>query len=171
MNIKTISLVFLSLYLFASKNIIMQTITFLAAHVQHEDTFIRLMTDFYKIDDYPIDVQKTRQNFRYILNHPTQAKIFMITQNTEVVGYFIINYLFSFEFGGIIAFLDELYVDGKMRGTGVGKKALAFIHQLAEKEELKQLYLEIEPHNKPAQALYEKSGWVKHHRALMRFCP
>lgn len=149
----------------------MNPINFLPAKKENESDFIALMKDFYNIDNYPINENKTRENYRYILNQPNRAKIFMIKSGDDFVGYIIINYLFSFEFGGTISFLDELYIDDKMRGKGIGKQAVAFVQHLAEKEGLKRMFLEVEPHNKPAQSLYEKLGWKHHHRSLMCYKP
>lgn len=128
---------------------------------------IQLMVDFYAIDNYPINEEITKRNFDYFINHPELGRVFEIRYEKEIVGYILFATLFSFEFGGTIAFLDELYISDTMRGKGLGKEAMKFAKQFAKDQNYKVLYLEIEPHNVKAQELYKKSDFNMHHRALM----
>jgi ribosomal protein S18 acetylase RimI-like enzyme len=85
------------------------------------------------------------------------------------VGYAIITFVFSFEYQGKIAFLDELYVSEKSRGKGIGSQTVAFIVAEGKKLSLKLIYLEIEKHNQNAQKLYIASGFELHNRKLMAY--
>lgn len=127
----------------------------------------QLMTDFYAIDNYPIDIEVTKRNFEYFIQQPQLGQIFEIRYENEIVGYILFATLFSFEFGGNIAFLDELYISKKMRGKGLGKMAVEFAKNFAKEQDYKVLYLEVEPHNEKAQELYKKCNFKTHHRGLM----
>jgi ribosomal protein S18 acetylase RimI-like enzyme len=80
----------------------------------------------------------------------------------------ILTFVFSFEYQGKIAFLDELYIQPKAQGQGIGKSAVAFAKTQSEELGLKLLYLEVEEHNLSAQQLYLKSGFSIHPRKLMK---
>lgn len=127
----------------------------------------QLMTDFYAIDNYPIDIEVTKRNFEFFIQQPQLGRVFEIHFEKEIVGYILFATLFSFEFGGTIAFLDELYISEKMRGKGLGKMAVEFAKNFAKEQDYKVLYLEVEPHNEKAQELYKKSDFKTHHRGLM----
>lgn len=127
----------------------------------------QLMTDFYTIDNYPIDIEVTKRNFEYFIQQPQLGRVFEIRYENEIVGYLLFATLFSFEFGGTIAFLDELYISEKMRGKGLGKMAVEFAKNYAKEQDYKVLYLEVEPHNEKAQELYKKCHFKTHHRGLM----
>jgi len=142
-------------------------VQFLPLQKEHIEKAVALMTDFYAIDHYPIDPVVSAKNFDYFIDHPELGNAFLITYEQQIVGYIILAKMFSFEFGGTIAFFDELYIDGSMRGKGLGKKAVAFVQEYAKKEGLKVLYLEVEPHNMSAQELYKKMNFQMHHRHLM----
>ncbi|WP_338419540.1 GNAT family N-acetyltransferase [Flavobacterium glaciei] len=86
----------------------------------------------------------------------------------KIVGYIILTFVFSFEYLGRIAFLDELYVTETARGKGIGSKALEFVKAESHKLSLKLIYLEVEPHNTKAQNLYLAHGFEMHNRKLMR---
>lgn len=96
--------------------------------ITHQDieVLLVLMTDFYAIDGYPIDAEITRKNFVHFIENPNLGQSFIIEHDGKVAGYIILNFLFSFEFGGTIAFLDELYVDSNFQGKGLGKLGVAF---------------------------------------------
>lgn len=130
-----------------------------------------MMETFYAIDGYPIEREHTIRNFHYFITHPEAGQAFIIRCNGEIAGYIILNFLFSFEFGGTMAFLDELFISDSMRGKGIGKEAVAFVQHYATQKQLKMLFLEVEPHNVKAQELYKKSGWIPHKRSIMTYKP
>ena len=137
----------------------------------HSDisTIILLMQNFYAIDNYPIDTEKSKQLFKTFIENETLGKSWLIFHNNEVVGYVILTFIFSFEYGGTIAFLDELYLSEKARGKGIGKATLQFIQTEALKLKLKIIYLEVEGHNENAQKLYIAHDFAVHHRKLMKY--
>lgn len=135
------------------------------------DTIISMMQDFYAIDNYPIDVEISKKLFLEFIENPDLGRAWLIFFDGEIVGYLILTFIFSFEYKGRIAFLDELYLSEKARGKGIGKKALDFIYEQAGLLGIKLIYLEIEGHNEAAQQLYLSKNFVVHNRKLMRSTP
>jgi len=132
------------------------------------DAFIDMKRDFFAIDGYPFDEDLTRKNTAYLLVHPQAGEIFMICDEAGAeIGFLILAFMFSFEFGGTIAFLDELYLGDKARGKGYGKYAVNFVKEYAARNQLKAVFLEVEHHNERARRLYEAGGFTDHHRGLM----
>ncbi|RQO31180.1 N-acetyltransferase [Taibaiella sp. KBW10] len=125
------------------------------------------MEAFYAIDQYPIDPVRTQQMLHTFLQEETLGKAWLIMDNAEAIGYTILTFVWSFEYGGRIAFLDELYISDKARGKGAGGASVAFIKTQQKALDLKIIYLEIEPHNAPARTLYQKYGFLAHTRELM----
>jgi len=137
---------------------------------KHNITIIsELMADFYAIDGYPIDIEKSQELLDQFIDHPVLGTGWLIYWEEKVVGYLILTFVFSFEYQGKIAFLDELYVTENARGKGIGKEAIAFIKTESDKLSLKLIYLEVEPHNQNAQKLYLASGFELHNRKLMAY--
>ncbi|RZJ67249.1 MAG: GNAT family N-acetyltransferase [Flavobacterium sp.] len=127
------------------------------------------MVDFYAIDGYPIDVEKSKLLFDEFISDEKLGKAWLIEYENKTVGYVILTFVFNFEYGGKIAFVDELYIKDEMRGKGIGKDAIDFVKQQAVEIGLKLLYLEVEPHNSTAQKLYLDKGFAMHSRQLMLF--
>ena len=132
-------------------------------------TITQMMQDFYAIDNYPIDVEVAKNLFQEFISNEHLGKSWLIYSENEIVGYIILTFIFSFEYGGKIAFLDELFIKETARGKGFGKEAIQFIQQEVPKLSLKLLYLEVEPHNENAQKLYLAHDFELHNRKLMKY--
>jgi GNAT superfamily N-acetyltransferase len=131
------------------------------------ETIVLMMQEFYAIDNYPISVDVSKSLFQDFISQDNLGKAWLILSDHEIVGYIILAYVFSFEYQGRIAFLDELYVTEKARGKGIGNEAIAFVKTESHKLSIKLLYLEVEPHNEKAQKLYLANGFEMHNRKLM----
>lgn len=141
--------------------------------LQHSDIDIILpmMQNFYAIDGYPIDVEVSRKLFEIFITDEKLGRSWLIYVDDQIVGYVILTFIFSFEYKGTIAFLDELYLNQISRGKGIGKQVLDFVHQQAIELSLKIIYLEVEGHNENAQKLYLSKDFVIHNRKLMKLVP
>ncbi|MDI5896840.1 GNAT family N-acetyltransferase [Flavobacterium yafengii] len=133
------------------------------------ETIVKLMQEFYAIDNYPIDIDVSKALFREFISNENLGKSWLIVSDTEIVGYVILTFVFSFEYQGKIAFLDELYLTEKTRGKGIGSKTIEFIQNESHKLSLKLVYLEVEQHNEKAQKLYLAHDFELHNRKMMRY--
>lgn len=133
------------------------------------DTAVEMMREFYAIDGYPIDIERSKALFWQFIGNENLGKSWLIYDENEAVGYMILTFVFSFEYGGTIAFVDELYISAQARGKGLGKSSIEFIKEEARKLSLKLLYLEVEHHNSNAQKLYLSAGFTEHKRKFMQY--
>lgn len=129
----------------------------------------QMMQDFYAIDNYPIDVEVSKKLFQEFITNEHLGKAWLIYSEEELVGYVILTFVFSFEYGGKIAFLDELYIKEIARGKGIGNTTIQFIKEQAKQLNVKLLYLEVENHNENAQKLYLANDFEVHNRKLLKF--
>ena len=143
--------------------------TFKPLEIADIEIITQMMQDFYAIDNYPMDVEVTKTLFQEFISNEHLGKSWMIYSENEIVGYIILTFIFSFEYGGKIAFVDELFIQETARGKGIGKEAIQFIQREVPKLSLKLLYLEVEPHNENAQKLYLAHDFVIHNRKLMKY--
>ena len=133
------------------------------------EVITQMMQDFYAIDNYQMDVEVAKNLFQEFISNEHLGKSWLIYSENEIVGYIILTYIFSFEYGGKIAFVDELFIKETARGKGIGKEAIQFIQREVPKLSLKLLYLEVEPHNENAQKLYLAHDFELHNRKLMKY--
>ena len=143
--------------------------TFKPLEIADIEIITQMMQDFYAIDNYPMDIEVAKTLFQEFITHEHLGKSWLIYSENEIVGYIILTFIFSFEYGGKIAFVDELFIKETARGKGFGKEAIQFIQQEVPKLSLKLLYLEVEPHNENAQKLYLAHDFELHNRKLMKY--
>ena len=143
--------------------------TFKPLEIADIEIITQMMQDFYAIDNYPMDIEVTKNLFQEFISNDHLGKSWLIYSESEIVGYIILTFIFSFEYGGKIAFVDELFIKETARGKGFGKEAIQFIQSEVPKLSLKLLYLEVEPHNENAQKLYLAHDFERHNRKLMKY--
>ena len=143
--------------------------TFKPLEISDISIITQMMQDFYAIDNYPMDVEVAKNLFQEFISNEHLGKSWLIYTENEIVGYIILTFIFSFEYGGKIAFVDELFIKETARGKGIGKEAIQFIQREVPKLSLKLLYLEVEPHNENAQKLYLAHDFELHNRKLMKY--
>lgn len=143
--------------------------TFKPIEISDIEIITAMMQDFYAIDNYPIDVEATKKMFHEFITNEHLGKAWLIYSDNEIAGYVILTYIFSFEYGGKIAFVDELFIKESARGKGIGKETIQFIQRESPKLSLKLLYLEVENHNENAQKLYLAHDFEFHNRKLMKY--
>ena len=143
--------------------------TFKPLEITDISTITQMMQDFYAIDNYPMDVEVAKNLFHEFISNENLGKSWLIYSENEIVGYIILTFIFSFEYGGKIAFVDELFIKETARGKGIGKEAIQFIQREVPKLSLNLLYLEVEPHNENAQKLYLAHDFERHNRKLMKY--
>lgn len=142
--------------------------TFQLLETFQTETITSMMQDFYAIENYPIDLETSKKLFHEFIADENLGKCWLIYYDGEIVGYVILTYIFSFEYQGRIAFLDELYIKEIYRGKGIGSKTITFITNQAKLLNVKLIYLEVEPHNENAQKLYLANHFETHNRKLLK---
>ena len=143
-------------------------ITFQILQENQIDDIVSMMQDFYAIDNYPIDIEESKQLFKTFIANPNLGKAWLVYQDEEVVGYVILTFIFSFEYKGILAFLDELFIKNQHQGKGFGKQVVQFIQRESSQLNVKMLYLEVEEHNENAQKLYLAHDFEVHNRKILK---
>ncbi|MDP9174238.1 MAG: GNAT family N-acetyltransferase [Planctomycetota bacterium] len=102
-----------------------------------------------------------------LLNEPGFGRLWVGFLGTEMAGYVLVTFSFSLEFKGRNAFVDELVVDRRIRGQGIGEELLAFAEDWARGAGIKAVHLEVTPSNVAAASLYRKRGYLRHERELL----
>jgi ribosomal protein S18 acetylase RimI-like enzyme len=149
-------------------------ITFKPLEFVDIETITYMMQDFYAIDNYPINLEVSKKLFEEFITNQNLGKAYLIYDSDEeetlkIVGYVILTFVFSFEYKGKIAFLDELYIKETARGKGIGNQTILFIKEESRKLNLKLIYLEVENHNENAQKLYIANDFEVHNRKIMKY--
>src|SRR5262249_26338223 len=137
-----------------------------AADADVEDV-LRMMRELWAFEHLEFNVDRNRALLQELVRHADYGLCVVIERANITVGYFVLGFGFSLEFGGRDALLDELYVVPDCRGRGIGKAALEFAAAKCRERGLAALHLEADYFNKRAHALYLQFGFRDHERHLM----
>ncbi|MEZ4362809.1 MAG: GNAT family N-acetyltransferase [Kofleriaceae bacterium] len=140
---------------------------FRAATAQDVDAILRMMATFYAEDGYPFSEQEARAQLHLFLRRPELGALWVASVDDDVAGYLVVALDFSFEYGGRVAFIDELFLDAPFRGAGLGREAMALAERYCGDVGVRAIHLEVEPHRTTAAGLYEKAGFRATGRTLM----
>jgi ribosomal protein S18 acetylase RimI-like enzyme len=132
---------------------------YILAKPEDSSKILKMMKDFYAIDAYPFDEKSMQASMKTFLSNETLGFIYLLKIKEETAGYVCLCYGFSFEYGGKIAVLDELYIKAEFRNQGLGKKTLEFLDKKTKELEIKAIHMEVESHNTTALGLYTSQGF------------
>ncbi len=109
---------------------------------------------------------ETEASLRRVVESPELGFV-LVAESGQVVGYIVIGFGFSLEFGGRDAFVDELFVEESSRRQGFGEAMLASAQRECIDAGIRALHLEVEHANAEARLLYERLGYSSHQRHLL----
>jgi GNAT superfamily N-acetyltransferase len=124
-------------------------------------TLIRLMTAFYAEAGYALDRALATAAFEALLTDQRLGYVWLIQAKLEVVGHLVVTLKFAMEYGGMVACIDDLYVDPASRNKGLGTAALLHVKEVAMKSGIRAVTVEVGFGNGPAQAAYRRVGFVE----------
>jgi len=143
-------------------------LTYRAAVPSDINVLLRLMQGLQQDDPWsvPFREEEVRETVRELLVSRSAGRAFLICHGELYIGYLVLSFDFSIEYGGKNAWIDELFVQGEFRGKGVGSEAMNFAVQTAREFGAKFLHLEVNRGN-PAIDLYRRFGFEDHDRYLL----
>ena len=115
---------------------------------------------FYLYEEDPegeqISEEKIRRTISESAARPEKLRIIMICVDEEVIGYSIVCFIWSNEYGGDILNIDELYIHEGYRNNRI---ATDFIEYQIHTSNAIAIAAETTPSNESAARLYERLGF------------
>ena len=120
--------------------------------------YIKMAKDFYNSPAVlsPVPESHFEVTFEEIMIRSEYAEAFIFEYNNEIAGYGLIAKTFSQEAGGIVVWIEEIYVKAEFRNQGLGSE---FIEYVKTNISARRYRLETEPDNIKAQNLYKRHGF------------
>jgi ribosomal protein S18 acetylase RimI-like enzyme len=98
------------------------------------------------------------KTFEQLMESDTYAQCYMIEQLGKPVGYALTAKTFSQEAGGMVVWIEELFILPQYRDKGLATEFFTFLKQNVEPH-VARLRLEVSPDNADALRLYERLGF------------
>ncbi|PCJ06086.1 MAG: GNAT family N-acetyltransferase [Rhodobacteraceae bacterium] len=83
------------------------------------------------------------------------------------IGYIVVTFSWSIEFGGMDGCIDELYVRPPVRGRGIATEVLTALPKTLGEAGIKALHLEVDRDNESSQRLYARSRFKPRERYML----
>jgi len=143
-------------------------VSYRAALSSDSDTLLQLMRALQQDDPWsvPFREEQVRETVNELLVNPSRGRVYLILEAEVAIGYLVLSFDFSLEYGGINAWIDEFFVRPDLRGQGIGSKTLEFAAQAAREHGARVLHLEVNRGNR-AIRLYRRHGFEDHDRYLL----
>ncbi|MBR3988169.1 MAG: GNAT family N-acetyltransferase [Clostridia bacterium] len=127
---------------------------------EHKDKaeYIEMAKNFYNSPAVlsPIPDSHFENTFEEFIKRNTYAEAFIFEYDNKIAGYGLIAKTYSQEAGGIVVWIEEIYVKEAFRNKGIGSE---FIEYVKNNIPAKRYRLETEPDNIKAQELYRRHGF------------
>ncbi len=114
------------------------------------------------------DPPTQRRGLMALLDDPDHCRVVVVELQGRVVGMVAIQLTVSTALGAPAAILEDLVVDPRHRGQGVGSSLLAGAIEQAEALGCKRITLLVDADNASAQRLYEGHGFRRSTMVAMR---
>ena len=114
----------------------------------------------------PFEEDRAKEAVQLLIANESYGRIWFIRDAGRVVGYIVMSFDYSLEYGGRNAWVDEFFIEKESRGKGLGAQALDFFEQQARQDGATAIHLEVNHGNKAIE-LYRRRGFTDHQRYLM----
>lgn len=96
---------------------------------------------------------------------------YLIGPSRAPIGYIVVTFGWSVEFGGMDGFIDEIYIRPGVRGRGVATEVLIALPRALSDAGLRALHLEVDQNDEATQRLYAKAGFQARPRFMLMSRP
>ena len=125
-----------------------------------ETDFYTMAEEFYHSDAvlHPIPAEYHRRAFAEMMRSGQYLSGYIFTDGDNTAGFAVTNRMMQHEAGGVMVWVEDLYIRPAYRGQGLGSRFLAWLEEQLRGDAV-MLRLETEPENERAQELYYRLGY------------
>jgi GNAT superfamily N-acetyltransferase len=107
------------------------------------------------------DAESVARSLRMLLQDPRLGAGWLALIDGEVVGYLLAVYVFSLENHGLTTEIDELYIAGSHRGSGIGSLLLTEAEGYLAAQGCGLVALRLGKDNDRGRAFYARHGYTQ----------
>lgn len=137
------------------------------AAVDDLDRLLPLVAAFHREEDITQDAATREAALRPLLEGSPHGAAYLIGPKRAPIGYVVVTFTWSVEFGGLDALIDELFVRPGVRGRGIGTEVLLSLAPALSGAGIQALHLEVDRDNDKARRLYQKAGFFARDRYVL----
>lgn len=125
----------------------------------HLEKLLSLVASFHAEEGINSSEEMRRAGVAPLLDGIPHGCAYLIGPPRAPIGYIVITFGWSVEFGGLDAIIDELYIRPGVRGRGIASEALIALPRALAGAGLRAIHLEVDKTNEKALKLYRRAGF------------
>ena len=134
---------------------------------EHLDKLDALVAAFHSEQGIALTPDKRRDGLSPLLEGTPHGVAYLIGPPRAPIGYVIITFGWSVEFGGLDGFIDEIFVRPGVRGRGIATETLQALPRALAGAGLKAMHLEVDRNDEKTQKLYARAGFRTRDRYVL----
>lgn len=140
-----------------------------SAQQEDSDELMKMMVTFNRSEGIPWRPKRVAPALHRLLDDARLGRVLLAIdlQDSSLVGYCVATFNFDLEFAGLDAFVTELFVAERCRGSGLGRRLLDAIATQVRTDGAMALHLLVSRENTLALRLYRGAGFVEVPRLMM----
>ncbi|MHA6325926.1 GNAT family N-acetyltransferase [Roseivivax sp. CAU 1753] len=120
------------------------------------EKLLPLVAAFHTESRFDTDLEHRTAAIAPLLEGIPHGAIWLIGPRKAPVGYIVVTFGWSVEFGGLDAIVDEVYIRPAVRRRGMGSEALNEIAKALKEAGVRALHLEVDRADEEAQRFYSR---------------
>jgi GNAT superfamily N-acetyltransferase len=128
---------------------------------------VGLMREFYAEAGRALDDDWAAASFSALLGDPSRGAAWIVKVDSVPAGHAVLTFRHSMEFGGLDAFVDDLFVRPGHRRRGLGRALLAELFGECARRGVLAVHVETGADNAAARSLYASFGMRDRRRLLL----
>ncbi|UWR23826.1 N-acetyltransferase [Sulfitobacter sp. S190] len=127
---------------------------------EHLEKLVALVTAFHAEAGIELTDEARRAGLAPLLDGIPHGCVYLLGPPRAPIGYIVITFGWSVEFGGLDAIVDELFIRPGVRGRGIASEALIALPRALAGGGLRAIHLEVDKTNTRALNLYKRAGFA-----------
>lgn len=123
-------------------------------------TLVQLMREFYEESSFPLDEAWAARAFDRLMADPACGAVWLIEDGGAPAGHVVLSVRYTMEFGGLSAYIDDLFVRPVYRRQGAASIGLNALLAECRRRGCRAIHVEAGAGNDAANALYRRYGLV-----------
>lgn len=136
------------------------------AKPEHLNSLTALVAAFHAEENITMSDEALTAGISPLLDGIPHGVAYLIGPPRAPIGYVVITFGWSVEFGGLDAIIDELYIRPGVRGRGIASEALIALPRALAGGGLRAIHLEVDRDNAAAVKLYRRAGFRERDRYM-----
>jgi len=125
------------------------------------EELINLMSDFYEEAGCKLNIELFRRALRTLIADPELGRVWLLEHKNQIAGYVVLTLIFSMEYGGLCAFVDDFFIRTGFRRLGLGRVGMDALLAECRQKGVRAVNIEVGRDNLPAQEFYATFGFTE----------